>query len=296
MAVLTTGDLQLPDKAVQPWLTKIQQGSVVASLSPADPMTYGSESAMTFDWGEAEFVGEGANKGASAFTSTTMTTKPFKFQKTIRWTEEVQWADEDHQLGVITQSLTQVAPALARALDFGVIHGINPATGAVVAAMTEKLNDTTNRVEIAAQEGFELIDAADLLVVAGGYAPGDMALDPSFGASFTTARTADGVKRYPNFRLAGDVTELEGHRAAVSKTVGAVGVAATATNLKALVGDFNTVRWGVQRRIGLEVIRFGDPDGQGDLKRNNQIAVRLEVLYGWGIADVDAVSVIEDAV
>ena len=31
----------------------------------------------------------------------------------------------------------------------------------------------------------------------------------------------------------------------------------------------------------LEIIRFGDPDGQGDLKRRNQIALRLEILYAW---------------
>ena len=44
----------------------------------------------------------------------------------------------------------------------------------------------------------------------------------------------------------------------------------------------------MQRTIPLEVIRYGDPDGNGDLKRNNQVAFRAEVVYGWGIADLSA--------
>ena len=296
MAVLDTGDLVLPDKLINPWLEKIQGGSVIATLSNSVPMTYGTETAMTFDWGEAEYVGEGANKGPSTFTTSSMTTKPHKFQKTIRWTEEVKWADEDAQLNVVSQSLDHITPALSRALDFGVIHGINPMTGLVVAAMTDPLSSTTNSVEMAAQAPYEMIDAADLLVVTDNYVPDSLALDPSFAAQFTTARTSEGVKKYPEFALSTDATTLEGHRASTSRTVGAVGVADTATNLKGLVGDFDTVRWGVQRRIGIEMIEFGDPDGQGDLKRNNQIAFRLEVLYGWGVADLDALAQIVDAV
>ena len=61
------------------------------------------------------------------------------------------------------------------------------------------------------------------------------------------------------------------------------------------VGDFSAIRWGVQKSIGLEVIRYGDPDGQGDLKRNNQIAFRAEVVYGWGIGDLDAFAKIATA-
>ena len=37
-----------------------------------------------------------------------------------------------------------------------------------------------------------------------------------------------------------------------------------------------------------------DPDGSGDLQRNNQVAFRAEVVYGWGIADLNAVAKIHD--
>ena len=103
-------------------------------------------------------------------------------------------------------------------------------------------------------------------------------------------------KLYPNFKLSTEVSELENHRASVSRTVQALGVAATASKLLGIVGDFGGVRWGIQRAIGIEMIEFGDPDGGGDLKRNNQVAFRAEVIYGWGIADLNAFALIVDKV
>lgn len=297
MATLDTGDLTIPTQQLDAWLGKIQYGSTVASLSAQTPMKFGAGEAFTFDIGEAEHVGEGANKAGSTITSTTQTVTPQKFQKTIRMTEEVLWADEDHQLGVVQQLLDQIQPALSRALDYGVFHGINPATGAAVAAMSTSLSDTTNSVELASAAPFTYLDSADALVLADSYVPSDVALDPSFASAFSSYRNGTTEQKlYPNFRLATAVSELEGHRASVNKTVGAVGVASTPTTVKAFVGDFSTIRWGIQKSIGLEVIRYGDPDGGGDLKRNNQVAFRAEVVYGWGFGDLNAVAKIIDAV
>ncbi len=297
MAALTTGDLTIPTQILDPWLGKVRYGSSVATLSDSIPMQFGSGQSMTFDIGEAELVLEGANKGPSTVTPTTKTVTPHKFHKTVRWTEEVMWANDDYQMNVVQQILNEIQPALSRALDYGVFHGINPNDGAVAASITESLSDTTNSVEVAAQKPYELLDAADALVLADSYVPRDVAVDPSQAALFRSARGVNSeVRLHPNFTLGTEVSELEGHRASVNKTVGAVGVAAVATNVKAFVGDFSAIRWGVQRAIGLEVIRYGDPDGQGDLKRNNQVAFRAEVVYGWGIADLNAFGVIVNAV
>jgi hypothetical protein len=298
MAALTTGSLNLPDHIMDPWLTKVQAGSCVATLSPTLPMKFGQGHAMTWDIGEAEFVGEGANKGGSTLTPTAMTLKPFKFHKTVRWTDEVKYADEDYQLNALKQILDLIQPALSRALDFGVFHGINPTGGAAVAAMTTFLDQATNQVErVATNKPYVELDAADQLVLASGYVPSGVALDPALAAKFSGARaTQTEQKLYPDFRLTTARSELEGHVASVSRTVGAVGVAATATKTLGVVGDFSTVGWGVQRALGLEMIEYGDPDGNGDLKRNNQVAFRAEVVYGWGIADLNAVALIVDKV
>lgn len=298
MATLATGSLTIPTQILDPWLGKIQYGSAVANLSNSIPMKFGAGSTMTFDIGEAEYVAQGAAKGASTVTPTTKTVAPFKFHKTLRFNEEVLWADEDYQMGVVQSILDLIQPALSRALDFGVFHEINPTGGAVVAAMNGGLVDTTSSVEIAAAAPYTYLDAADALVLAAGFVPRDIAIDPSWASSFSTRRgTTSEVKLYPNFQLAtAPVSELDGHRASVSNTVGAIGVAAVATTVKAFVGDFSAIRWGIQRQIGLELIRYGDPDGGGDLKRNNQVAFRAEVVYGWGIANLAAFAKIVDAV
>ena len=296
MAAFATGSLSIPKQKLDPWLGKIRNGSVVATLSTPIPMTYGEGESWTFDIGEAEYVAEGGAKGASTITPTSKTVKPFKFHKTLRFNEEVLWADEDRQLEVIDEILDLVQPSLSRALDFGVMHEINPTGGAVVAAMNGGLTDTTNLVEdVAASAPYVSLDAADALVLADGYMPRDIALAPAFAARFAARRNATSEQKlYPDFRLQTEVSDLDGHRASVSNTVAGTGVIAVDTKVLAFVGNFDTVRWGVQKSIGLEVIRYGDPDGGGDLKRYNQVAFRAEVVYGWGIADLNAIAKIHD--
>ena len=137
--------------------------------------------------------------------------------------------------------------------------------------------------------------AADNLVLADGFVPRDIALDPTYAAKFSSLRgTTSEQKLYPNFRLGMATSELEGHNASVSNTVRGTGVLAVDTKVMGFVGDFSAIRWGVQKQIGLELIKYGDPDGGGDLKRKNQVAFRAEVVYGWGIANIGAFAVITD--
>ncbi|HJY35565.1 MAG TPA: phage major capsid protein [Vicinamibacterales bacterium] len=298
MTSLATGSLSIPKQKIAPWLGAISNGSCVAALSAQTPMTFGEGETWTFDIGEAEYVGEGADKGASTVTPTSKTIKPFKFHKTLRFNEEVLWADEDRQLEVVDEILALIQPALSRALDFGVFHEINPTGGAVVTAMNGGLTDTTNLVEyVAADKPYVSLDAADALVLADGYVPRDIALDPTYAAKFSALRgTTSEQKLYPNFRLGLETSELDGHRASVSNTVRGSGKLAVDTKVLGFVGDFSAIRWGVQKSIGLEVIKYGDPDGGGDLKRKNQVAFRAEVVYGWGIADLNAFAKIHDLV
>lgn len=295
MTALTSGFVNVPTQKLDAWLGKVQNGSSIAALSGAIPMKFGKGEAMVFDIGEAEYVGEGQAKGESTITKVIQNTDPFKFHKTIRMNQEVLWADEDHQLAVVDQILAQIQPALSRALDFGIFHGINPTGGAAVAAMTQKLASATSVVtQSVGDKPYANLDAADQLVLANGFVPRDVALDPALAAQFSGLRNATSEQKlYPNFKLSEEVTELDGHRSSVNRTVGAVGVAAAATDLLGVVGDFSGVRWGIQKQIGLELIKYGDPDGGGDLKRFNQVAFRAEVVYGWGIAALDAFSLIK---
>lgn len=294
MSVLKTGDLKLPTQVFEPWVKRIHDGSAISTLSGSVPMKFGKGEAFSFDIGEAEYVGEGQQKGASDYEKTSQTYEPFKFHKTVRWTEEVQWADEDHQLGVVQEILNLIQPALSRALDFGVIHGVNPASGQTVAAMTQKLVNTKNTVEFDADASMvgDVVDEATALVLDGSGVPDGIAVDPAFAAAISRTRLVDAngnraQKMYPEFSFRNSASQFDGLSAATARTIGAGGVIDPASGLLSVVGDFSAVRWGIQKSIGLEVIKYGDPDGQGDLKRNNEIAFRAEVVYGWGIAELN---------
>lgn len=295
MAILTTSTpgFNVPTQILDPWLKTVSNGSVISALAAAIPMKFGAGEAFIFGTDEAEYVGEGQQKGDSEFNNSVQSVEPFKFHKTVRMTDEVQWANEDHQLGIVEEVLAQIQPALSRALDYGVIHGINPKTGATAAAMTQKLADAASVEAADGAAPYLAVDAADALILGAGNVPSELALDPTFAVTFAQKRDADGRKIYPGLSYGTDPSELEGHRTAVSKTVSATGVAATASDILGIAGDFSAIRWGVQKQIGLEMIRYGDPDGNGDLQRNNQVAFRAEVVYGWGIADLSAFALIK---
>jgi hypothetical protein len=285
MAVLSTTDLALPDHMTTGIFESAQYGSTVAQLSGQQPLLFGQTSSMTFSNPKAEFVGEGAQKSSSDVEPTTVTVKPYKAQVTMRFNEEVVWADEDYQLGVLQQLSDKTGPALSRALDLGIYHGLNPLTGTAFTPIDKYIAQTTNEVEAGATDApMDNIDAAEALVTG---IPSGLAIDPTFGKRFRTQRDSEGRRIYPDFTLTPGVSDLDGFRAAVSDTVSASQEVDGGTGIVAFVGDYSHIFWGVQRRVGVELIRFGDPDGQGDLKRNNQIALRAEVVYGWVIGDLD---------
>lgn len=301
MAVLGTSNITLPLNIAAGLFAKATTGSAVAALSGAEPQQFGPVTHMTLTGRpRAEYVGEGADKGSTTQTFGTKVVTPHKVQVTQRFNEEVQWADEDYQLGVLDSLAQEGGIALARALDLGVFHGINPLTGAVVSSIVagDRLATTTNSVEVTTATLTQpdlVIEQAAGLVIADGYVPTGIAFDPTYAWTIATARYADGRKKYPEVGFGANVTAFEGLQAFSSSTVSAV-PEATNTNVKAIVGQWDLLRWGVQRQVPVELIRFGDPDGQGDLKRKNQIALRLEVVYGWGVMDLDGFATVKDAV
>lgn len=303
MAVFGTGGLKnLPRQIADGLVKDVRTGSSVAALSPREPMRFGDVDIVTFnDVPRAEFVEQGGQKSHTTGSFDFVTASPRKAQVTMRFNEEVQWADQDYQLGVLTELADAGKGALARALDLGVYHRLNPLTGTAISGWTNYLNSTTKRVEIGADPDID-IEAAAGLVIGTQKRVNGIAIDPSYAWSISTARYEDGRKKFPELGLGIDVTAFEGIPASVSDTVSGrpeamAGDPAAPADLgvRAIVGDFQSgIRWGVQRDIPLELIRFGDPDGQGDLKRNNQIALRLEIVYAWYVF-ADRFAVVETA-
>lgn len=281
MAVFGTSGIQnLPRNIADGLVRKAQTGSTVGALSGQTPMRFGNTDIITFDTlPKAEFVGEGANKASTEGGFGVVTAVPHKAHVTMRFNEEVLWADSDYQLGILSTLSDAGGDALARALDLGLYWRINPLSGTET-AWTNYLGTTTNVTAPSANPDLDL-ETAIGTILADQWPVNGIAMDPSFAWTLSTARYDDGRKKFPELGFGTSITNFGGISASVSNTVSAQPEAAD-NGVVAIVGDFaGGIRWGVQRNIPLELIRFGDPTGDGDLKRMNQVALRLEIVYGW---------------
>jgi HK97 family phage major capsid protein len=298
MATLASSSLSLPNHLASGVWSKAQAGSTLVALSGQTPMLFGTTQFMTLSQRpKAQIVAEGAQKAQSQPGFAPINAVPRKAQVTMRFNEEVQWADEDYQIGVLSEVADAAAIALQRALDLVAYHGINPLDGTLLSGSPTKLVDTTNSVEIGtSSKPDDDLTSAVGLVIGDGYTPNGVALDPAFSFNLATVKDSTGRRIYPELGFGVDTTNLLGLKASVSDTVSAPeatisggAYATTNPNVNAIVGDFaNAIRWGVQRNIPIEKILYGDPDGSGDLKRNNQIALRAEVVFGIAIFSTDA--------
>ena len=294
MAAIITSNFVLPQEVASGIWKKAQDTSALARLSGQTPQKFGTGNVMVLTSApKAELVGEGVQKSETPATYSNKTVVPYKLQVTTRCSDEVKWADEDYQLGILTDMIENAGIALGRALDIVGIHKINPLAGTVASSVTEGIIDTTNTATYSSSTGADAaIEAAAGLVIADGYTPTGLALDPTF--SFTLATQRDSQKRrlYPELGFGRNAGAFEGMTLAVSDTVSASKEAASATGVLGIVGQFDAFKWGIQRDIRAHLIEAGDPDGQGDLNRLNQVAIRAEIVYGIGIMDLDAFAVI----
>lgn len=292
MAVFGTSEAKvlMPRNIADGMITESRSTSVIAKLSGREPQRFGEQDYIIFnDFPKAEFVEEGAQKSSTTGGFTSVTSKPRKAQVTMRFNEEVQWADEDYQLGVLRTLSESGAVALSRALDLGLIHRINPLTGAKISGWDNYLAASENVIDYGTEDADEDIrQAAGLLINDQPSKPvNGIALAPEMVWDLASLKTdygageASSMQRYPQLGLGTGMDSFLGLNAAVGDTVAGTPEAAD-TGIRAIVGDFvSGIRWGVQRELPVELIRFGDPDGQGDLKRSNQIALRMEIVYGW---------------
>ena len=117
MAILATSGITLPKNIAKGMFKKTLTGSAVAALSGAEPQEFGLFTHWTRTGRpRAELVGEAAAKSPTNATFGTKVVTPHKFQLTMRFNQEVKWADDAYQLGVLTTLADEGGLALSRAL------------------------------------------------------------------------------------------------------------------------------------------------------------------------------------
>lgn len=287
---ITTSKIELPKEVARVLLKKASDESVIQALSPSTPQLFRDMEHVLFTQEpEAEFVGEGVAKSPSLTDFEPVPAEIHKAQVTIRMSEEVKWADEDNQLGIIDAITDAGGRALARALDYGGIHAINPLTGTAVSGMG---HITAGAVPVTATSDPSADIDSLVEAVNEDYDVNGIALSKGYANSLRKLRVPNTMARlYPEIPLNLKPGTIEGIKAATSGTVNGK-LAQTQTGVLAILGDFSMFKWGIVRDLGLEVIETGDPDGLGDLKRYNQIAYRLEMVYAWAVLVPEAFAVL----
>jgi len=289
----TTSALTLSPELVKEIFSTVKGHSSLAKLCGAEPVPFKGMDVMTFSMGnEAELVGEGGSKSPGDAGFGTVTIKPFKLVYQHRLTDEFVKMSDQEQIPYLEAFGAGFAAKIARAVDICGFHGVNPRTKAAADSIKAKCLDAvvTNLVGYTKAAPDDNLDAAIALINAAEREFSGMALAPAFGSDMAKVKV-NGVVQYPEFRFGGCPANFAGSTLDMNTTV-AFG---DLQNDKAIIGDFaNAFRWGYCENIPMEIIQYGDPDGQGDLKRKNQVVLRAEAYIGFGVIDPASFAIIRD--
>lgn len=261
--------------------------SSLAKLSAQDALPFTGKDIFTFSFdSDVSVVGESAQKPAGDATVTPVSMVPIKVVYQSRVSEEYMYADEEYKMNTLAAFAEGFAKKLASGLDKMAMHGINPATGSTTSLITSYFdNKVTNTVTYAAGSADANIDAAVAMVEGAEYTANGIAISPAMRGALALMRGTNGERLYGEFAFGATPANLG------SMTLDTNATVSTGNVDHAIVGDFkDAFKWGIAKNMPLEIIEYGDPDGQGDLKRSNQIVIRSEAYIGWAIMDANAFS------
>lgn len=296
MATKTTATTNFPAQLVAEMFNAVQGHSALAKLCASKPIPFAGETVFTFAMGgEVSIVGEGANKPAGDATVAPKTIRPVKMVYQHRVSDEFMNASEEGRLPILQAFADGFAKKMARGLDIAAMHGINPADLSPASFKTTNSFDgvVQNTVTYAAATVDDNINAAVQAVLGGERAVNGIAMSPTAGSALSAIKV-NGVAQYPEYRFGQNPDAFYGMGSDVNGTVSVTETGEKTDHV--LVGDFqNAFRWGYAKNVPLEVIEFGDPDGQGDLKRTNEVVLRAEAYIGWGVLDAASFAIVREA-
>ena len=282
MANKTARGTNFAPETVKEVFSKVKGHSSLVKLSKSIPVAFSGNDIFTFSLdGECAIVGEGEQKPAGGATIEPVKVVPIKVVYQHRVSDEFMRASEEKALKMLEAFTEGYAKKIARALDIMAMHGVNPATLTASDKISTNHLDTVPSVTYTDGQPTDALE--DAIALIGDNDVTGYALSKTFGSAMGKYKE-NGISQYPEFKLGANPGKLGGTACDVNSTV-------SKGNDKAMayVGDFeNAFKWGYADEIPMEIIEYGDPDGQGDLKRTNEVLLRAEAYIGWGILDKGA--------
>lgn len=285
MSKITTSGTLFKPELVTEMFNKVKGHSSLAKLSGSTPIPFAGIDSFVFTMdGEASIVGEGGQKPAGEANFAPVTIKPIKFVYQHRLNDEFVKLSEEKQLPYLEAFSDGFSKKIARALDIAAIHGVNPYDKQASSTVGDNCFDkavTEEVIFVEATPDDNIDEAVKPIQENDGVITG-IAMAPAFGSALGAMKTKDSnLSIYPEFRFGANPENFGGMKSDINGTVNF-----GQSKDRAIVGDFeNAFKWGYAEEVPLELIEYGDPDGQGDLKRSNQVVLRAEAYIGWGILD-----------
>lgn len=280
MANVTQMGTLFPEELVTDLFNTVKGKSSIAILSKQEPIKFTGNKYFTFSFDkEVDIVGEGEAKGVGGITVEPVTVNPIKVEYSARVSDEFTYASEEKRLEILTSFTEGYSKKIARALDIMAFHGLNPRSATASSQInTNSLDSNTGVNTVIFDANDPESNLEDAITALGDNDVNGFAFSKQMGTALANVKV-NNQSQYPEFRFGGNPGAFAGHNCDVNSTV------AFDNNGRAYLGDFqNAFKWGFAKEVPLEVIPYGDPDGQGkDLKRYNQVLLRAETFIGWGI-------------
>ena len=294
--ILTRGTL-LPAQVTNEMFNMVRGKSSLAKLSGAQPIPFNGETVFTFSLDkEVDLVGENGAKTKGGGTVASITMVPVKVEYGMRVSDEFRYGADEIRLQYLQAFAEGFARKVARGIDIMAFHGLNPRTGLIASALTNKNFDDliTNSVVFDNAHPDENIVDAIALVEAAEHEVTGLAMAPAMKNAIAQLKkgTTSNEPMFPELGWGATVGAINGLPIDANNTVSFAQGAD-----RAIVGNFaDYFRWGFAKQIPLEVIEYGNPDNDatlGDLKGHNQVYLRGEAYVGWGIIDPAAFAIVK---
>lgn len=296
----------LPKNLVGPIFEKAQESSIVLRLGQQIPVTYG-ETVIPVNTKRPEVgqVGtgtsneqrEGGQKPLSGVGWGSRSFSPIKLATIVTASEEFVRTNPS---GLFTQMQSDLAFAIGRGIDLAVFHGKQPLNGANLLGIdtANVLKNTTNALFLDQPDTtlFEqLLAGYDLASADQSNEFSAWAVDPrlrSQVARSLVVRDVNGNVANPGaVNLNSDAGSLAGFPVQYGRAVGGDLGAATDSGIRIVGGDFSQLRYGYADSIRVKVTdtaTLTDGTNTVSMWQTNQVAILIEVTFGWVVGDLDA--------
>ncbi|AKF14780.1 major capsid protein [Mycobacterium phage Ringer] len=298
----------LPKEIVGPIFDKAQESSLVLRMGEQIPISYGETIIPTtvkrpevgqVGVGTSNEQREGGVKPLSGTAWDTRSVSPIKLATIVTVSEEFARMNPS---GLYTKLQGDLAYAIGRGIDLAVFHGKSPLTGSALQGIdTDNVIANTTNVDYLQEAGDplldRLLDGYDLVSANTDVEFNGWAVDPRFRAHLLRSqayRDANGNVDPSRINLAAQTGDVLGLPAQFGRAVGGDLGAATDTKTRIIGGDYSQLKFGFADEIRVKMSDTATLTENGGSNRTismwqtNQIAILIEVTFGWLLGDKQA--------